>query len=129
MTVRNCWIYDAKQAVGCKGLEVSEWKDSQKPLINGQAVALEPGEMSVSTSVSAAGDAAALGSNWFVRLFDANGRELWRTATPAPCWAVDIDNSDPAKPWVVAALGDGTIRWYRRQDGVEQLALQTVNAG
>ena len=112
-----------KQAVGGKGLEVSEWKDSQKPLINGQAVALEPGEMSVSTSVSAAGDAAALGSNWFVRLFDANGRELWRTATPAPCWAVDIDNSDPAKPWVVAALGDGTIRWYRRQDGVEQLAL------
>lgn len=111
------------QAVSGKTLEVSAWKDSLKPLINGQAVALEPGEMSVSISVAASGDAAALGSNWFVRLYDASGRELWRTATPAPCWAVAFDTSDPAKPWVVAALGDGTIRWYRRQDGSEQLAL------
>ena len=106
-----------------KSIEVSNWKDSLQPMINGQAVALEAGEMSVAMAVAASGDAAALGSNWFVRLFDARGREVWRTATPGPCWAVAFDTSDPAKPWVVAALGDGTIRWYRRHDGVEQLAL------
>lgn len=111
------------QAASGKTLEVSAWKDSHRPLINGQAVALEAGEMSVSMSVAPAGDAAALGSNWFVRLLDPSGRELWRTPTPGPCWAVAFDTSDPAKPWVVAALGDGTIRWYRRQDGSEQLAL------
>ncbi|MBK8892510.1 MAG: hypothetical protein IPN64_00150 [Propionivibrio sp.] len=71
-----------------KSIEVSNWKDSLRPMINGQAVALEPGEMSVAMAVAASGDAAALGSNWFVRLFDARGREVWRTATPGPCWAV-----------------------------------------
>ena len=39
---------------------------------------------------------------------------------PEAAWAVNIPLD---RQLVVAALGDGTVRWYRLQDGAEVLAL------
>ncbi|MEB3351540.1 MAG: caspase family protein, partial [Cyanobacteriota bacterium] len=73
-----------------------------------------------SLAISTNGSAFALGSEWAVRLFEADGRQRWRTSTPGVAWLVNLSADGR---FVVAALGDGTIRWYRTRDGSQALAL------
>ena len=62
-----------------------------------------------------------LGTDWSLYAFDANGKKLWRCATPGGIvWAVNITGNGRL---VVAAYNDGTIRWHRLSDGKELLAL------
>jgi hypothetical protein len=61
-----------------------------------------------------------LGSEWFLRHFNNDGSMLWEHRVPAAAWAVNISGDGR---WVVAGLGDGSIRWLRLSDGVEQLGL------
>src|SRR5262245_52928814 len=49
------------------------------------------------------------------RLFEAD-----QTSSPAVTWGVNVPANNKL---VVAAYGDGTIRWYRLTDGQELLAL------
>jgi hypothetical protein len=59
-----------------------------------------------------------LGTVWHLRLFDGTGRELWRLRTPGGVWGINTNGRV-----AVAALSDGTIRWYRLSDGMELLAF------
>jgi WD40 repeat protein len=99
---------------------IDNWFERQRPSINGKALNLDAGEWSLSASVSRDGDRVAVATNHKLHLYDRNGRELWRTAAPATPW--QINSSDDGR-WVVAAFSDGTLRWYRQQDGSEQLAF------
>ena len=65
-----------------------------------------------------------LGAEWSLRAFDVEGKQLWRRAAPGTVWAVNITGDGRL---VVAAYGDGTIRWHRMDDGRELLALQVLN--
>src|SRR5262245_15690005 len=58
-----------------------------------------------------------LGTDWWLRSFDAEGRQRWRQPVPAVAWAV---NQSEDGRFVVAALGDGTIRWYDAGSGRER---------
>jgi hypothetical protein len=49
-----------------------------------------------------------------------SGDMLWRTSTPSTIYAVTVAE---AAQIGVAALGAGTIRWYRLSDGKELLSL------
>ena len=66
--------------------------------------------------------ALSLGSEWHLRLLDGAGKLLWpqEVLVPSVPWAVNIPLE---RQLIVAALGDGTLRWYRLQDGAEVLAL------
>ena len=64
-----------------------------------------------------------LGADWYLRAFDAKGRLIWRRPAPAVVWAVNISGDGRL---VVAAYGDGTIRWHRMDDGRELLALYVL---
>ena len=68
------------------------------------------------------GDRFVLGTDWYLRVFDGTGKPLWpkEVAVPGAAWAVNIPRDHQL---VVAALDDGTLRWYRLQDGAEVLAL------
>jgi hypothetical protein len=55
--------------------------------------------------------------------FDPQGRIRWQLHAPEPIRAVNLAESAPGGPMVVAAYGDGTIRWHRWSDGKELLAL------
>ena len=55
-----------------------------------------------------------------MRSYDAKGEQLWRDAVPGAVWAVNISGDGRL---VVAAYGDGTIRWHRMDDGKELLAF------
>jgi hypothetical protein len=79
-------------------------------------------------SLSLARDAQgfALGTDWCLRLFDARGRLRATLGLPAACWGL---NHTPDGRLIVAALADGTLRWYRSQDGRELVALNLASDG
>ncbi|GAM09469.1 putative WD repeat-containing protein alr2800 [Geobacter sp. OR-1] len=101
------------------GLEVSDWQDSTEPKLNARKLRLDQFEVSRSMAVAGQGAALLLGTDWTLRCFDRAGKEQWQVSAPGTVWSVNSS----ATGLVTAAMGDGTIRWYRLQDGRELLAL------
>ncbi len=102
------------------GLDVKDWKDSRAPLFRGQPLKLKQYEDSRSLAIAPDMRGFVLGTSWTLRSYDAQGKELWAKSTTAGVWGVTIT---PDKRLVVAALGDGTLRWFRASDGRELLTL------
>jgi len=102
-----------------EGLPVSNWRDNN-PSFARKPIALEPNEVSRSLAVRSDRKGFVLGTEYLLHAFDANGKELWQQEGPSVVWGVNF--SDDGRV-IVAAYGDGTIRWLRWSDGVELLAL------
>jgi len=102
------------------GLTVTNWEDTLTPTLNGQPLQLEQHETSRSVAVTPDGQSVLLGTEWWLRLFDRTGRQLWRVPVPGAAWGVNVAGNGQV---AVAALADGTIRWYRLRDGQELLAF------
>ena len=102
------------------GLNITDWEDTYHPKLNGRALKLEQYELSRSLAVSSATMTFLVGADWHVYLFDRNGKEIWSVPVPGVAWDVNISGDGKL---AVAALGDGTIRWYRMKDGKELLAI------
>jgi len=103
------------------------WAESKG--LNGQALTLVPQEKSRSAAVAPDRESLVLGTGWNLRRFDRTGRQLWRTAAQGEVWAVNISADGRL---VVAAYGDGTIRWHRMSDGKPLAAfspIPTASAG
>lgn len=90
---------------------------SSRPIVGGVPVSLDPREVAV--TAAAQGDTAVLGTDFYLRAYRAR-KPAWVKVVPAAVRAVAL-TGDRAK--VVAALADGTIRWYRRDSGDEVMAL------
>jgi len=105
------------------GLPVVNWYNTNGPALAGHRLPLEPREYSRSLAIHSSGDRFVLGSEWWLRAFDATGTLLWATRSPGIVWALTIAGSGKL---IVAACGDGTIRWYRMDDGVELLAFMPL---
>jgi hypothetical protein len=88
------------------------------PTLNGKPLTLTPYEISRAIAIN--GERLLLGADWYLRLLDKAGAQIWSDPAPGVTWAVNIT---PDGRLAVAAFGDGTIRWYRMRDGVELLAL------
>jgi WD40 repeat protein len=102
------------------GLPIDNWEDTLHPTFGGKALTLEQNEMSRSLAISPGKNGFVLGTEWYLRRFDQQGKQLWQTSTPGVAWSVNI--SDDGR-FVVATLGDGTLRWYTFDKGQEVLAL------
>ena len=94
--------------------------DTTRPTLNGTPLRLDAYEISRSLALHPDGDRFVLGADWSLRAFDAKGNALWRQAVPGIVWAVNVTGDGRL---VVAAYGDGTIRWHRMDDGREILAF------
>jgi hypothetical protein len=105
------------------GLPVERWLNGFAPTLGGKKLPLEQYELSRSLAVHPDGGRFVLGTQWSLRAFDAQGTQLWRRAVPGEVWAVNITGDGRL---VVAAYGDGTIRWHRMTDGVELLAFMPL---
>ena len=103
-----------------RGLDIQGWHNGTRPTINGQALDLLPGEVSRSVAIATDGRRIVLGTEWYLRAFDADARPLWQQRLPAAAWAVNVSGDGR---WALAALGDGTIHWFRLADGAAQMAL------
>ncbi|MFO1433776.1 MAG: caspase family protein [Candidatus Competibacteraceae bacterium] len=102
------------------GLEITGWEDTTEPRLNGQALPLNSYETARSLAIAPDNQHFLLGTEWKLRLFDRQGRQQWEAPVPGIAWAVNISGDGR---FAVAAFGDGTIRWYRLEDGKERLAF------
>jgi WD40 repeat protein/uncharacterized caspase-like protein len=105
------------------GLSIQGWENFDQPKLNGQTIGLEPREISRSLAIHPDGHRFVLGTAWSLRAFDADGKALWNRAVPGEARAVNITRDGRL---VVAANADGTIRWYRMDEGRELLAFQVL---
>lgn len=102
------------------GLRVDNWNGRYDTKINGKPVRLEPYEVSRTYAIAPDGQTALLGTEWALRLLDRDADEKWMVALSAVARAVNVTADGRV---AVAALADGTIRWYRMRDGAEIMAL------
>jgi hypothetical protein len=105
-----------------------EWKDTESPKLNGSKLSLQNGEMSRSVALVPGTDRFVLGAQWSLWLFDARSKEVWQRPVAMPSAALGVNVSADGK-LIVAAYGDGTIRWHRVSDGAELLALFIAQGG
>jgi WD40 repeat protein len=101
------------------GLNVTDWT-TRSPKFNGKVLPLDQNETSGSLAISSDQKRFVLGAGFGVRAYDTQGTMLWRKSVPATTRAVNLT---PDGRLVIAAFGDGTVRWYRLSDGQELLAL------
>ncbi|WP_376092399.1 caspase family protein [Roseomonas sp. CCTCC AB2023176] len=89
-------------------IAVVDWRNLSRPRMGQAALRLDQGEISRSLAILPKEDGFVLGTATHLRLFDAGGRLLDRVGLPGEAWGVAV----AANNTVVAALGDGTIRWF-----------------
>ena len=101
-------------------IRVLDWRNSNRPRLNNVPLRLGEGEFARSLAILVREDGFLLGTDTHIRLFDAQGRLVDSVPTPGAVWGLTV-----AGDMGVAALGDGTIRWYRFEAGAlrEQAAL------
>jgi hypothetical protein len=102
------------------GLKVTNWQERADPAYNGRPIRLKPNETAYSLAIRPRSDGFVLGTLWSLHALDAAGTELWTVRVPGAARGVNLTVDGSI---VVAALDDGTIRWYRWADGKELLAL------
>lgn len=103
-----------------KALRVEDWEDHPNPKLNGKPIRLKPGELSRSMAVTPDREHLLLGTESKLRYFDRDGTPRWHVSIPGIAWNVNIAKNGRI---AVAALGDGTIRWFRLEDGQELAAF------
>ena len=102
------------------GLNITDWSDTYTPKLNGRSLPLEQYEKSRSLAIAPDEQSFLLGTESRLRLFDRQGNEKWQIPSPGVVWGVNISGNSQL---AVAALGDGTLRWYRLASGEELLAF------
>ncbi|MGZ3513302.1 MAG: caspase family protein [Thermodesulfobacteriota bacterium] len=102
------------------GLDITDWRDTASPKLNGKALKFVQDDFSRSVAISPEKDTFLLGSKWHLYLFDRQGNHKWVVRVVGEAFAVNIS---PDGRFALAALGDGTVRWYRIKDGKEILAF------
>jgi len=103
-----------------RSINVTDWKNNYYPKLNGKNIKLELYEYSRSLAILPDESGFVLGTSSNLRLYDRGGSLKWRVAVPGNVWAVNVSKDSRL---IVAAFGDGTIRWYRIEDGKELLVL------
>ena len=98
-------------------IHLESWKDSEHPILNGKALeGMDNHESSQSYAISSDETQVLLGTSWALRLYDKGGKLKWKQPLSQMVWAVNISGNGR---FALAALSDGTIRWYRMADGQE----------
>lgn len=106
--------------LGAYGITVTGWENATNPKLNGAPLTLATREFSRSLALWPNGEGFVLGTEWMLRAYARSGELRWKQPAPSPVWGANISADSR---WVVAAYGDGTIRWHRASDGAEQLAF------
>lgn len=103
-----------------KGLNVSDWRNTPSPKINGKPLSLQSHEKSRSYAISPDNKRVIIGCDWHTYCFDASGVQQWSVTAPSSIWAAAISGNGLL---AAVACGDGTVRWYRLDNGKELLAF------
>lgn len=103
-------------------LPVTDWANGFEPKLDGQTIQLEDNERARSLAIDISARDFFIGTSWYLRAYSADGRSKWvePIAVPDNVWGLNIA---PGAALLIAAYGDGTIRWHRLEDGKELLAF------
>ncbi len=101
-------------------LRIEDWQDTTSPKLDGTPLPLQLYETARSLAIAPDARSFVLGTEWCLRRFDAKGALLWEKPVPGIVWGVNLACEGRL---ILAAYGDGTIRWHRAEDGAELLAL------
>jgi WD40 repeat protein len=101
-------------------INVSDWRNNTAPKLNGKPLQLTRFEEARSVAIAPGSDRFVLGADWSIRAYSKDGKALWNRPVPGTVWGVNITRDGR---YVIAAYGDGTIRWLHLSDGAEVLAL------
>ena len=110
-------------SAGTKGLNVDGWEDGEAPTVLGRRIPLGYFETSRALAIRHDRKGFILGTDFLLRAYDAKGEKTSQAShkpVPSAVWGVNLTPDDRI---LVAAVGDGTIRWYRADDLTELLAL------
>jgi hypothetical protein len=100
----------AEARTAAPGLTPTNWKDSSSPRLNGVPLALDHSEFSRSVAILPDNSAVLLGTDTHLRLFSTHdARQIAAVPIPAAAWSVTVNATGTV---AVAALLDGTLRWY-----------------
>jgi WD40 repeat protein len=110
----------AKPITESTSVKLTDWESGLFPKVNGATLSLEKNERSRSVALVPGTDKFFVGGDWYLRLFDSQGKQIW--ARPAFADVRGVNVSADGK-LIVAAYLDGTVRWHRVSDGEELLAL------
>jgi WD40 repeat protein len=108
------------------GVVVANWQDGYEPTVNGRRPVLDDYEMARSYAIAPDGRSVLLGTEWAIRRLDLEAKEIWSQSLPAVAWSVNVSADGQM---AVAALSDGTVRWYRMRDGREVIAYFPHGSG
>ena len=107
-------------AADITSLRVTGWENTTEPKLGGKALPLEQYETAFSLAIAPDATSLILGAHFALRRFDKGGKQLWQKPVPGVAWGVNLAREGRL---ILAAYGDGTIRWHRAADGEELLAL------
>ena len=102
-----------------KGWNIEGWINTRDVTVNGNHVDLENYEIARAVAIPKGQNIAVIGADWNLMAVDRDGEKLWERDTAGTVWGVHCPDDVPV---VVAAYGDGIIRWHRLSDGEEILA-------
>ncbi|MCW0182156.1 MAG: caspase family protein [Zavarzinia sp.] len=94
-------------------VRLARWRNGTAPTLDGKPLALEANEISRSAALTANGRRLALGTDFGLKLYE-NGRLLWKSDLASPVWTLALAEE---AGWIVAGLGDGSIRWFDIETG------------
>ncbi|MBP8310412.1 MAG: caspase family protein, partial [Burkholderiaceae bacterium] len=94
---------------------VRDWEDNLRPQVAGQALAMEPAEVSRAVALATDNSAAFVGTTRSLRRIERDGTQRWSVRTAAEVRAVNVGADGRV---VVTAMGDGTLAWWRAADGL-----------
>jgi len=103
-----------------EGLAITDWNSTRDPKLNGKSLPVVTHEMSRSLAIAPDGSGFLLGTEWHLYYFTPDGKVQWSAEGAGA--ATDVNISRDGR-FAVAAFNDGTIRWYRLNDGKELLAF------
>jgi WD40 repeat protein len=111
-------------AANTGSLKVEHWRSEENPQLNSKPLELFGHETSRALAIAPAADRFILGTDWRLRAYGKDGKQVWDKQVPGRALGVNIPRKGK---FIIAAYDDGTIRWHRLSDGEELLAL-FVNA-
>lgn len=88
---------------------VTHWRNLPAPEVDGHVIGLDPQELARAFAVSPRQDIILFGTDYAMRAVRRDGRPAGTAALPAAAWAVGMSSDGRV---AVAALGDGTLRWF-----------------
>ncbi len=98
---------------------LTNWRNASHTRLNSTPVALDQNEQSRSSASLSENDSTLIGADFSLQYWQA-GKLAWHVSVPGTAWAVNLSKNGR---FALAALGDGTIRWYDASNGQELLAL------